>query len=64
MFKSNVGAIDRNARVLLGILMLSLIFIGPQTLWGLLGLVLIVTGLSGFCPLYRVLGLNTCAGSK
>lgn len=60
----NVGAIDRNARVVIGLVLVSLIFIGPQTAWGLVGLVFIVTGLSGFCPLYRLLKVNTCAHSK
>jgi hypothetical protein len=39
---------------------LSLVFIGPQTPWAWIGLVPLITGLVGFCPLYRVLGINTC----
>lgn len=58
--KKNEGKIDRVARVLLGVGLLSLFFIGPQTAWGLIGLVPLITGLFGFCPLYKVFGFNTC----
>lgn len=57
---TNEGKIDRTLRVLVGLALLSLVFIGPESLWGLVGLVPLLTGLVGFCPLYRVLGLNTC----
>ncbi len=40
--------------------LLSLVFFGPKTLWGLVGLVPLVTGLIGSCPLYSLLGLRTC----
>lgn len=55
----NEGTIDRNLRVLSGIAVLSLTVLGPKTLWGLLGLIPLVTGLVGFCPLYRLLGIST-----
>ncbi len=57
----NEGTIDRVLRVILGLVLLSLVFIGPQTLWGLIGLVPLVTGLMGSCPVYSMLGVNTCA---
>lgn len=57
---TNEGKIDRTLRVVVGLVLLSLVFIGPESLWGLVGLVPLITGLVGFCPLYRVLGLNTC----
>lgn len=60
----NAGPVDRTARVLLGLILLSLVFIGPQTPWGLIGLVPLVTGLLGFCPLYKVFGFNTCPITK
>lgn len=60
----NEGVVDRSIRVLLGLVILSLIFVGPQTLWGLVGLVPLITGLVGFCPLYKILGLNTCPVCK
>lgn len=56
----NEGTVDRVLRVVAGIVLLSLVVIGPQTLWGLVGLVPLLTGLLGFCPLYKVLGFNTC----
>jgi hypothetical protein len=57
----NEGSIDRAARVLLGSLLLSLFFFGPHTYLGLLGIVPLLTGMLGFCPLYRVLGVSTRA---
>jgi hypothetical protein len=47
-------------RVALGLVLLSLVFVGPQTLWGVIGIVPLVTGLTGICPLYSLLGINTC----
>lgn len=57
----NEGTIDRAVRIIAGLVLLSLVFIGPQTPWGWIGLVPLATGLVGFCPLYRVLGINTCS---
>lgn len=56
----NEGATDRVLRVILGLGLLSLVFVGPQTPWGWIGVVPLVTGLLGSCPLYTLLGLNTC----
>ena len=56
----NEHAIERGARVVLGAGLLSLVFVGPQTLWGLIGIVPLATGLLGSCPLYTVLGVSTC----
>jgi len=56
----NESSVDRAARIVLGIVLLSLVFVGPETPWGLIGIVPLVTGLIGFCPLYRVFGLSTC----
>ncbi len=58
--KINEGAVDRVLRVLVGAGVLSLAFVGPQTPWAYLGLIPLLTGLVGFCPLYAVLGMNTC----
>ncbi|MCE9573021.1 MAG: DUF2892 domain-containing protein [Deltaproteobacteria bacterium] len=57
---TNEGTVDRAVRILLGVVLLALVFVGPATPWGLIGIVPLVTGLIGFCPLYRVLGLSTC----
>ncbi len=58
--KLNEGKLDRTVRVIIGLGLLSLVFIGPQSLWGLIGLVPLATGLIGFCPLYKVFGFSTC----
>lgn len=60
----NEGSIDRILRVVFGLALLSLIFIGPKTMWGLVGLIPLLTGLAGYCPLYRVLGFSTCPMKK
>jgi hypothetical protein len=60
IFPRNEHAADRVIRVILGIGLLSLVWIGPQTAWGWVGLVPLVTGLVGSCPLYRILGISTC----
>ncbi|MHA7887435.1 YgaP family membrane protein [Roseicyclus sp.] len=57
----NEGTIDRALRILIGLGLLAIVFVGPQTPWGWVGLVPLATGLVGYCPLYRLLGINTCA---
>ncbi|MGJ4997056.1 YgaP family membrane protein [Bradyrhizobium sp. HKCCYLS3077] len=56
----NVGKIDRLLRIIVGLAVLSLVFVGPQTMWGLLGLIPLGTALVGWCPPYALLGINTC----
>jgi hypothetical protein len=56
----NEAGWDRGVRVVLGLGLLSLTMFGPQTMWGLVGLVPLFTGIVGFCPLYRVFGWSTC----
>lgn len=60
----NVGTIDRIIRVIVGLALIAIVFIGPETPWGWIGLVPLLTAGIGFCPLYRVIGLNTGAGPK
>ena len=60
MFKTNEGTVDRFLRVTLGIVLVALVFVGPKTPWGWLGHVPLAPGLLGSCPLYSVLGINTC----
>jgi hypothetical protein len=60
MFKTNEGTIDRVLRVLVGLALIAIAFVGPQTPWGWVGLVPLLTGLVGTCPLYTVLGIRTC----
>jgi hypothetical protein len=56
----NEGTLDRVARVVVGLAVLSLTVVGPHTWWGLVGAIPLLTGLVGFCPLYAVLGIRTC----
>ncbi len=56
----NVGTVDRVIRVVVGLVLISLVFWGPQTNWGWIGLIPLVTGLAGSCPAYKLLGLSTC----
>ncbi len=58
----NEHRIDRALRVLVGIALLALVFVGPQTPWGLLGLLPLVTGVIGSCPLYTMLRIRTGDG--
>jgi hypothetical protein len=55
----NEGTIDRAIRIVVGIGVLSLTLVGPRTPWGLVGLVPLATGVVGFCPLYRLIGVRT-----
>jgi hypothetical protein len=56
----NEGTLDRTIRVIAGLSILSLTLVGPRSLWGLVGLVPLATGILGFCPLYALLGIRTC----
>lgn len=60
MFSTNVGSADRVFRIVLGIVLLALVFVGPRTPWGWLGLIPLATGLLRTCPLYSLFGINTC----
>jgi hypothetical protein len=60
----NVHSVERVVRVLVGIGILSLAFVGPATPWGYIGLIPITTGLIGTCPLYTVFGFSTCPRKK
>ncbi len=57
---ANAGPVDRTLRILVGLAVLSLTVLGPRTSWGLLGIVPLLTGLTGFCPAYAWLGISTC----
>ena len=64
LFPHNEHTIERVIRVVAGVLLLSLVFVGPQTLVGLVGLVPLATGLVGSCPIYTLLGVSTCSLKK
>lgn len=56
----NVGGIDRVLRAIIGLVLISLVFVGPQTVWGWVGLIPLGTAILGWCPPYALLGLSTC----
>lgn len=55
----NVGKIDKTTRIILGILIGATGFYF-RSWWGLAAIVLLITAFTGFCPLYKLLGINTC----
>lgn len=64
LLPTNVGMVDRAARLLLGVGLLALAFTGPQTAWGFLGFIPIFTAVVSSCPLYTALGLSTCSTKR
>ena len=60
----NMGSADRIIRAIVGVVLLALVFVGPQTPWGWIGIVPLATGLISNCPLYSILGLSTCPMKK
>lgn len=57
---ANIGTIDKVVRLIAGAVLIALVFVGPQTPWGFIGIIPILTALVGFCPAYRLLGIGTC----
>lgn len=60
----NIGNLERIVRIIAGLAILSLVFIGPKSLWGLIGVVPLITGLIGWCPPYALLGISTCRNER
>lgn len=60
----NVGGIDRTLRILIGLALVAAAATGTEGIWGYVGLVPLITGLLGWCPLYALFGLKTCAIKK
>jgi hypothetical protein len=58
--KKNEGTIDRILRIVAGLGLISIVFIGPQTPFGYIGIIPLLTGLFGWCPLYQLFGMSTC----
>lgn len=56
----NMGSADRVIRAVIGLVLLSLVFVGPQTPWGWIGVIPLVTAAIGLCPLYSIVGIRTC----
>ena len=64
IMKANVGSIDRILRIVVGVGLIALVFVGPKTPLGWIGIVPLLTAFVSFCPLYSLLGVNTCAAKK
>jgi Protein of unknown function (DUF2892) len=58
--KKNEGNLDRILRIVMGAGLLAIAFVGPHTPLGFIGIVPLMTGLMGFCPMYRIFGFSTC----
>jgi hypothetical protein len=58
--KKNIGGMERIMRIIAGLGILSLAFIGPETKWGYTGLIPLATGMIGWCPPYQLFGISTC----
>lgn len=59
--KRNVCGFDQKIRIFAGVIILSLSIAGPKSVWGLVGLVPLITGLMGYCPLYSIIGQGSCS---
>ena len=57
----NEGIIDRMVRITVGVVLLALVFVGPRSIWGLIGILPLVTGIIGSCPAYKICGIRTCS---
>ena len=57
----NEGSLDRLLRIVAGVVLLALVFVGPHTPLGWIGVVPLLTGIVGFCPAYKIFGINTCS---
>jgi hypothetical protein len=60
----NVGMVDKVVRIVVGVILIALTLMGTIGVWGWIGVVPLATGLLGRCPLYALLGTNTCPTGK
>ncbi len=56
----NVGTLDRTLRIGGGLALVVAAATGLVGAWGWIGIALLATGLLRFCPVYPLLGINTC----
>jgi len=61
--KCNVGKTERTIRILLGVVIIAL-GIYYKNWWGVIGLVLIITGIIRYCPVNDILGISTCSKQR
>jgi hypothetical protein len=62
--QKNIHPVERVVRVVVGLVLTTLAFLGPANPWFLLGMIPVLTGLTGWCPPYQLLGINTCKLKK
>ncbi|WP_067222256.1 YgaP family membrane protein [Marinomonas gallaica] len=62
--KANVGGLDKILRIVVGVLLIALALTGVIGAWGYIGVIPLATGVFNFCPLYTLLGINTCKLKK
>ncbi len=62
--KKNIGSWERTIRVVAGLSILTLVFVGPKTPWAFLGIIPLATGFIGWCPPYALFGIRTCRNCK
>ena len=62
--QKNIHPVERVIRVVVGLVMKTLAFLGHANPWFLLGMIPVLTGLTGWCPPYQLLGINTCKLKK
>ena len=58
--EKNIGSIDKAIRIVVGLVLIALVFVGPQTPIGWIGVPVILIALFGWCPLYKVIGFSSC----
>jgi hypothetical protein len=62
--KTNEGTLDRGLRMSAGVALIGMAAAGVVGMWGYIGVVPLLTGAAGFCPLYTLLGINTCPARR
>lgn len=58
--KKNIHSIERTVRIIAGLVLVSMAFVGPANPWFFLGFIPLATGFLGWCPPYAMLGFSTC----
>ena len=62
--ETNVGMTDRMIRIIAGLTLIAMVYVGPQTVLGWIGIVPLATALIGWCPAYTLFGIKTCKVSQ
>lgn len=60
----NEGSIDRIIRIVAGLALIGWVALGSGPVWAWIGVVPLLTGLIGWCPAYKIFGINTCPMGK